>query len=51
MAMGATCMRTFGPGWDWEGEVRLREEQQDGGGHGAKGKAVRPTITQAAHCI
>lgn len=51
MAMGAKRMITFGPGWDWEGEVRLREEQQDGGGHGAKGKAVRPTITQAAHCI
>lgn len=48
---GATCRRTFGPGWDREGEVRLREEQQDGGGHGAEGKAVRPAITQAAHCI
>lgn len=49
--LGGLCRPTSGPGWDPEGEVGLREEQQDGGGYGAKGKAVRPSITQAAHRI
>lgn len=43
--------RTSGPGWNREGEVRLREEQQDAGGHGAKGEAIRPAIAQAAHGV
>lgn len=39
---------TSGPGGDAEGDVALREEQQDGGGHGAEGEAIRPAVTEAA---
>lgn len=42
---------TSGPGWDCEGDVVLREEQQDGGGHGTKCKSVGPTVTEAAYRI
>lgn len=43
--------RTSGPGWDSEGDVTLREEQQDATRHGTERKAIGPTITEAAYSI
>lgn len=42
---------TSGPGWDCEGDVTLREEQQDAAGHGTKCKPIGPTVTEAAYSI
>lgn len=42
------CSVTCSPGGDAEGDVGLGEEQQDGGGHGAEGEAIRPAVTEAA---
>ena len=42
---------TSGPGWDWEGDVTFREEQQDAGGHGTERKPIGPPITQTAYGV
>ena len=46
-----TSGSTSGPGWEVEGDVTFREEQQDAGGHGTERKPIGPTITEAAYSV
>ena len=42
---------TSSPGWEGEGDVALREEQQDAAGNCTKSKPIGPTVTEAADGI